>query len=69
MQPDPVADYVRRVMGAAARAEDQAILDAVQAGAGQTPPCGVRVRQMFGAPTLIAVDPTVPAWEVHEHAA
>lgn len=62
MQPDQLDAYVRQAM----LAEDQVILDAVLAGAGQTPPCGVRVRRKLGGPTQIEVDPTVPAWEVHD---
>lgn len=65
MQPDPITDHIRRVM----QAEDQVILDTALAGAGSTPPCGVRVRRRLGAPVEIAVDSTVPAWEVYEHAA
>lgn len=63
--PDLVTDHMRQVM----QAEDEVILDAALAGAAQTPPCGVRVRRRLGAPIEIAVDPTVRAWEVHEHAA
>lgn len=65
MQPDSLDTYVRRAMAA----EKQLILNAVLAGAGQTPPCGVRIRRRLDEPTRITVDPTVPAWEVHDHAA
>jgi hypothetical protein len=69
MQPETQREDIQQHVERALRAEDDAILDAALAGAGQTPPCGVRVHRVLGGPTRIAVDPSVPAGEVYVHAA
>lgn len=60
--PEDVARYVTRMM----LAEDQVVLDALLAGAGRVPACGVRLRRSLGGPVMVAVDPTVPAWQVYD---